>query len=344
METNFTLMDKINNLQKEALAIVKFNFESKDYLIYSVKESDENCQILASRLISNSEGMHFLDNITAEEKGKLNTLIYNLVILIPTESKKGTDPTSLLNDITNKYFAKVSLDIPEFSTQEYYSNCSFAITNKALVAEAINFYKNNLHEEKKEEVTNAVPAWDIPSADAVVSPIETTDVPPIEIPVENTVPVDTAAPVENSPMPSEVTIPEPVSAPTVPVEPVQPEPVATGNMPNITLNISDMEQAPKEPTSFVAMPTEIKTPQASEAPVVETPVAPQNVAVVADPTLLNAVNNAAPAVPENSAPADNKKAGFAVNKFIVIGSVCLVLAIAVVVVAYILIKQKTTGV
>ena len=39
-----------------------------------------------------------------------------------------------------------------------------------------------------------------------------------------------------------------------------------------------------------------------------------------------------------------KKAGFAINKYIIIGTVCLLLAVAVVVVAYILIQKKTTGV
>ena len=188
METKIILIDKINNLEKEATAIVKLNFESKDYLIYSIRENEENCQIFASRLVLNSEGAYFLDNITAEEKGKLNTLIYNLVILIPTENKKGTDSKTLLNDISSKYFAKVSMEIPEFSNQEYYSNCSFAITNKALVEEAINFYKNNLQVEKKEEINNTIPSWDIPSADTAVTSVEMPTTSPVEISVDSPLP------------------------------------------------------------------------------------------------------------------------------------------------------------
>lgn len=335
METKIILIDKINNLEKEATAIVKLNFESKDYLIYSIRENEENCQIFASRLVLNSEGAYFLDNITAEEKGKLNTLIYNLVILIPTENKKGTDSKTLLNDISSKYFAKVSMEIPEFSNQEYYSNCSFAITNKALVEEAINFYKNNLQVEKKEEINNTIPSWDIPSADTAVTSVEMPTTSPVEISVDSPLPDNNINVENNNSLPSEVTIPEPS------VEP-------TAQVPNISLNIPNIEPTVNnQPVEFAQLETPTSTvqePVAEKSTLGPTPEVP-NVAIVSDPTILNAVNASAPTMVNNNVTenVENKKAGFAINKFIVIGTICLVLAIAVVIVAYVLIHQKTTG-
>lgn len=352
METKFILIDKINNLQKEATAIVKFNFESKDYLIYSIKESNENCQIFCSRLILNSEGIYFLDNITPEEKNKLNTIIYNLVILTPTESKKGTAPVTLLNDISDKYSVKVSSDIPEFTSQEYYSNCSFAITNKVLVSEAISFYLTNLENKKDEESNSTVPTWNIPSVDTPVTQVEPTSVPTIEIPVEETMTNNNfeTQNIDNSQLPSGVTIPEPVKETNIPTE----------NIPNVSLDIpTNVEQAgnseptviPTEqiPSLNVEIPANSATNPTNTVPVNENNSSISNVAIVSDPTLLNIAGNSEPSIPNNNTPnttndVNNQKAGFVINKFIVIGSICLVLAIAVVIVAYILIKQKTTGV
>ena len=63
MNKNFVLMDKTNNTQKNATAVIKFNYENNDYLIYSIDENEVNKQIFVSKLILNSEGKSFIDNI-----------------------------------------------------------------------------------------------------------------------------------------------------------------------------------------------------------------------------------------------------------------------------------------
>ena len=42
--------------------------EEKDYLIYCIDENEENRQIFVSRLILNSVGEYFIDDIRPEEK------------------------------------------------------------------------------------------------------------------------------------------------------------------------------------------------------------------------------------------------------------------------------------
>ena len=113
MNKKIIVQDKNNNIQKEADTIIKFNFENKDYLIYSIEENEENRQIFVSKLILNSEGKYFIDNILPEEKGKLNNIVYNIVILTPTEAKKGIDGLLLINGLTDKFSVKLSTEIPE---------------------------------------------------------------------------------------------------------------------------------------------------------------------------------------------------------------------------------------
>lgn len=350
MGNKFMLIDKINNVQKEATAIIKFNFENKDYLIYSIDDNGENSQIFSSRLILNSEGVYFLDNILPEEKNKLNTLIYSIVISLPTESKKGLDASTLLNDFSNKYVVTLSSEIPNVNQQEYFQNCSFAITNRALVLDAINFYEANLKKEATVEQPAAA-TWSIPVENGPAAPVQ----------VENPA-------VNNNVTPAPVSTPEAV-LPNM-VQPEQqpvftsnampesiPTPVTTVSMPGVpTLNENVNMQpnvaptavaepapavAPEMPTNFTNEPVN----NVVNGPVVSEPA--PTVAVVSDQNLVNATNinqtPAAPAPAANNAP-EIQNAGFAINKFIIIGTVCLILAVIVVVVAYFLIKQKTTGV
>ena len=70
MNKNFILIDKTNNLQKNATAIIKFTFENKDYLVYSIDENAVNKQTYVSKLILNSEGKSVVENNLPEEKKK----------------------------------------------------------------------------------------------------------------------------------------------------------------------------------------------------------------------------------------------------------------------------------
>ena len=103
MNRTFTIVDKNNNIQKNATAIIKFSLENKDYLIYCIDENEENRQVFVSRLILNSEGKYFIENILPEEKSKLSDIVYNILILTPTNYKKGENPDTLLNSLIEKF-------------------------------------------------------------------------------------------------------------------------------------------------------------------------------------------------------------------------------------------------
>lgn len=341
MNKSFTVLDKNRNIQKKADTIIKFNLENKDYIVYSIEESEQNRQIFVSKLILNSEGKYFIESILPEEKAKLSTIVYNIVILTPTEAKKGTEASSLINGLIEKFSIDLSPEIPDLLEQEYFNNCSIAITNKVLVEDAIKFYDENLI-NNGESNQSKVPTWTIPTENTMA----------IEVPAE-------VSPTEDSVVNKTV---EP-SVQNVPITPVAPTQQATQsvtqvlpnqNIPNLVDNqniipaevISNNSAVQEQPINSAPLSSGgFNTPLAPESgTTVENLPNPQldklggNVAIVSDPSL----KSAGVAVQPNIGKM--KKAGFAINKYIIIGTICLLLAVAVVVVAYILIQKKTTGV
>ena len=334
MNKNFIIMNKNNNTQMQASSLVKFNFNNKDYLVYFIDENEENKQIFVSRLILNSEGKYFIDNIMPEEKAKLSEIVYNIVILIPTNNQKGEAADKLLSSLTEKYVLSLSNDIPTLGEQEYYNNCSIAITSKELVALAETFYNTNLKVEEPVLKTSEVPTWEIPSSNEVVQPVEQ--------PV-STVPIFTSAENENTSSP-ETKAEEPMVNETPVVEPIPPAvnnnsqavnviPNTTEEMPANTLNNNLANNSINNNVNNVnnVLPeNNIPNPQA------------EKLAIVSDPSLASITGTAPIAGQPNVAKLNNK--GKANVKYIIIGTICILLAIAVVVVAYILIQKKTTGV
>lgn len=269
-----------------------------------------------------------------EEKAKLSEIVYNIVILIPTNNQKGEPADKLLSSLTEKYALLLSNDIPTLGEQEYYNNCSIAITSKELVALAEVFYNTNLKVEEPVLKTSEVPTWEIPSSNEVVQPVEQA---------VNTVPIFTSAENENTSSP-EVKAKEPMVNETPVVEPIPPVvnnnsqatnviPNTTEEMPANTLNNNLANNSINNNVNNVnnVLPeNNIPNPQA------------EKLAIVSDPSLASITGTAPIAGQPNVAKLNNK--GKANVKYIIIGTICILLAIAVVVVAYILIQKKTTGV
>lgn len=303
MNNKFTL--NANGIKKDAEMIVKFNLENKDYLIYCTDENESNKQVFVSKLTLNSEGKYFIDDITSEEKNKLSGVVYNIVILTPNEDKKEVEAKALIDKLTNENKVMLSVEMPILNEQSYYSNCSIAITSKLLVEEAINFFKTNLT-SKVEEPVQSVPTWSVPTMGAAaVTPnapiVEMSNVAITSAPVVN----ETPTPVEQAPISN-----------NIPITPEQPSVSAE----QIFNTAPAPTETPVQMPNDVAMTNE-PNPQA------------EKLAVVSDPSLNSAGLNLQPNV------ARKNSAGNANTKYIIIGTICLVLAIAVVIAAYFLIKN-----
>lgn len=331
MNKTFTIIDRNNNIQKVVTGVVKFNQEGKDYLIYCADENAENKQIFVSRLILNSEGRYFIDNISLEEKPKLSEIVYTIIILTPTNYKKGELPENLLKNLTEKYKITLSNEIPDLTEQEYYNNCSIAITSKELVTLAEDFYTENLKKAAPiiEEPKQAIPTWEIPSVNLNQGVSVNENITSNNVASENNI---VQSPILEQPVVSP--IPE-VQDFAKPVEPIAPLPQVNNN-PVVEPLVQPVQQ-PLESPSIVGQP-EVPNigiqPSGIEQPL-PNPQA-EKLAVVSDPSLANIAGQ------PNLGKLNNK--GKASVKYIIIGTVCILLAVAVVIVAYILIQKKTTGV
>lgn len=328
MNNNFILFDKKNNVEKKAQFVVKFDFEGNNYIVYSIDENEQNCQIFVSKLILNSEGIYFIDEITSDEKGKLSNIVYNIVILVPSDIDKGIEFQTLINNLFDKFSVKLLSGLPVLSRQEYYSNCSIAITSKILVESAVKLYEEKLN-VVKEDSSVEVPMWTAPME--VTSPISVDDsLPSVSEPVvvSNTVPVQETVSIV-SPIPVEETV-TPILNDEKKIE-VAP-----------TINENTIKTSVSDVVSDHVIPVEMdKSNLLEKQSIVSESVSyndgqmpnPQleKIAIVSDPSLGIGVTQ--PNV------MNNKKAGFANTKYVVIGTICLVLAIAVIVAAYFLIKN-----
>lgn len=300
MDKSFTLLDR-NNTQKNANVVVKFNFEGMDYLVYSIDENEQNSQIFVSHLILNSEGKYFIDNILPEEKNKLNNIVYNIVILMPTEAQKGNSFEQLSKNLLDKFSVKLSPVVPILEIQEYYNSSSIALTNKLLVNNAIKFYEENVNKKVEEEIN--LPTW--------TAPMEVTAPTPVDVNINASEKVTTVTTVQ----PSENVISAPLNLHSAPVL----DSLASNEIP-----------APVPTNKIDSEPMSVPVSMTEQELVTPNPQI-QKLAIMSDPSL--GIGLTQPNVNKN------KKAGFANTKYIVIGTVCLVLAIVVVIVVYILISN-----
>lgn len=299
MNNKFVLTN--NGVKKDAEIVVRFTLENKDYLIYCTDENESNKQVFVSRLTLNTEGKYFIDDITSDEKNKLSNIVYNIIILTPSEAKKGIESKSLIEKLSVEFKIQLSGDMPLLNEQNYYSNCSIAITSKLLVEEAINFFKANLTSKSEEQkLNNEVPTWSLPIDSAIENNAEHI----------NTIGSNIPEPI--APVAQEQVIPNLV---------INDTPIDNNNvtMP-VTDNKQTNEQVPRMESNVIS--SNIPNPQA------------EKLAVISDPSLGNAAGlNLQPNV------AMKNNAGNANTKYIIIGTICLLLAVAVVVVAYFLIKN-----
>lgn len=294
MEQNFTLIDNNTGVEKKARSVIKFVYGTNDYLIYTVDENENDVRIFTSRLITNNEGRTFIDNITAEEKNQLNSIVYNIIVMLPLDAKKGADEKSLIDNLTNKFSIKLSVAPRIIDKQQYYENSSIAITDRELVVLATEIVEKNNQLQQVNDF--AIPTWTMPLTETYnnVSSETKTEVPATEPSINS---------VNNLPIAEEptLTIQSPVS---------EINNIGTNNNVIPDIPVENQPPAPNQQSAILE-------------------------AVVSDPSL-----NLQPNIQPNNVKAKKlSHRGFTNSKYIIIGTVCIVLAIAVVITAYILISN-----
>lgn len=281
MNKNFIITK--GNIDKQANIIIKFNFQSNDYIIYYVDENEDQAQIFVSKLLTNTEGKKFIESVDPNLKSKLNNLVYNIVVKLITDHKKGIDASALISELENREKIKLSNTLFPLYRQEYLQDSSVAITTKSLIKESTELFNVFIKEEIEE------PVWLEVKSEPSKEEAETKDT------VTSTI------------LPNNVT--------STVVSPLPVEPVISSSIPNPIV---------EEKSNTLELPT-------------------QNPQVAILDSIVNSDPNLTAVLPNNESNVANineKQAGFANTKYIIIGTVCLLLSVVVVIVAIILIKNK----
>lgn len=320
MNNKFILVRGIE--EKEAKAVIEFKYQDSNYLIYYTDESANQVQIFVSKL-TNDNKIEATDPIL---KNRLNSLVYSIVVKLISEANSA-NPSDLINNLEIKEEIKLENKKIDLDKQEYLPTSSVAITTKEIVLKATELFKNYIKEEIQK------PIWEetkTTSAEVIEPKVAINN-------FENNIPTSS---LDNQKSQESVNIEMPkeaiekddqiISNPTVqvPIEPVS-------SSENINKPISITENSSIEPSTE---PQQSINPQMSilnNDPNLAAVLAnPQNQFAVSQ----NSNNMNGPVVQPNTLKM--KKAGFANSKYIILGTVCLVLAVVVVIVAIILIKNK----
>lgn len=155
MNKKFLLVDRINGIQKEATYILTFQNNNEEFLIYYLDvNSNNNKQIFVSKLIRNAEGKYFITDINPNEKNRINTIVYNIVIVLPTETNKNGNGNNVIDSFKNKFNINISLDPIIIESQNYLYNSRVAITSEILVNKCLDFYNIYLNNEQTKTTNN----------------------------------------------------------------------------------------------------------------------------------------------------------------------------------------------
>lgn len=320
MNNKFILVRGIE--EKEAKAVIEFKYQDSNYLIYYTDESANQVQIFVSKL-TNDNKIEATDPIL---KNRLNSLVYSIVVKLISEANSA-NPSNLINNLEIKEEIKLENKNIDLDKQEYLPTSSVAITTKEIVLKATELFKNYIKEEIQK------PIWE---------ETKTTSVEVIEPKVainnfENNIPTSS---LDNQKSQESVNIEMPkeaienddqiISNPTVQV-PI--EPVSSSENINKPISITENSsiETSTEPQQSINPQMSILNNDPNLAAVLANP---QNQFTVSQ----NSNNMNGPVVQPNTLKM--KKAGFANSKYIILGTVCLVLAVVVVIVAIILIKNK----
>lgn len=233
MNKKILLVDKINNIQKEATCILLFQNNNDNYLIYYLDENNGNKQIFVSKVIRNTEGKCFISDINNNDKNRINSIVYNIVIVLPAANNN-----NVIEDFENKNNIKISLEPLNFESQNYLSNSRVAITSEILVNNCINFYNKHLNSGQNNDVQNkdSMQVQMINNIDVPTIPIEANNI----LDNSNTVQTNNVIPqVNNSTVVNELPSVNPQMQIIGSIESNAPVQIASNNDENLIKNNND---------------------------------------------------------------------------------------------------------
>lgn len=162
MSREFVVVDKLNSVAFSCFSLVRFKLNNNDYLLYYFVGDGEKCNVFVSKIFSNSFNNYSLSDISLDEKQLIYNIIYSVFVTFPSSYSKDLDINRFVNDFTvnnNLIFLK---EMPKFNEQSLLRNSFFATSECNYINYVRSFYDYILSNYNTSTVGSMT--WSIPSS------------------------------------------------------------------------------------------------------------------------------------------------------------------------------------
>lgn len=162
MDKSFVVYDKLNSVAFYCYPLVRFYFDNSDYLVYYLPDGNSKCRIFTSKLIKSASGNFLIHDITDNEKSRLSNIPYSIVVSLPTSFSSGDDINKFFSDFSSNFGITFSSEIPKLSDQLLCPNSFFANSDLDYINDVISFYNVSL--SKLNKLSSSSFVWELPNS------------------------------------------------------------------------------------------------------------------------------------------------------------------------------------
>ena len=346
MSKSFFVVDKLKVVAKECIPLVRFNYSNADYLVYySVSDDEERCDVFASGLLK-SEGRYKLIDVSSDVKSVLESLVRDILEL-PSLYTKDSNITQLFDafsesrEITflerfpilgdqegtgNSYLLNAELNYIEY-VHYFYSSTLPRFKKQVYIDKPVKKEESEIIPEQTESKNDSV--WMIPSSGNGNDALTDVNSPDFNLSLSDT-------PEQKPEVSNEVM--DDVNSKSLPDDGTGYEEVPQDN--------NFFTSAAPGNYSFISpeVPSTFGDDQNNNANTLNNNFVYQdsqgyyNDAVTGSYNSYSAGNDKNVPV-QNNLPLANQNAGYASSKYVIIGTVCLILASLIVAVSIVIVNR-----
>ena len=128
MNNSFVAVDNLNSVAFDCYSLVKFNYAGNDYLIYYSFFNESSCNIFLSKLILSDNGKYYIDKLNVFNDFGLRNKLFDIAkeIVIDIPSLYSNDNSNNFENVLMSYSDEkgfvFSKDIPQLEEQNFYND------------------------------------------------------------------------------------------------------------------------------------------------------------------------------------------------------------------------------
>lgn len=139
MGNYFTIIEEKNNNRKKVEAILKLGYNNKEYLIYTFNNIDDNTKTILLSTLIKNENNIYTISDISDEDKNTLNSLVFNIIMI-LPSQKDKDGNQLINEFIKENSINLSLELPKLNDEKYFPNSLIAKVNADFIEKAIDFY------------------------------------------------------------------------------------------------------------------------------------------------------------------------------------------------------------